>query len=356
MPTRDPVRPLIVPIFIASQGCPHRCVFCQQEKITSQWPVETTPGAVVRILEGAALSDGFDPVRRPEVAFYGGTFTGLAVKKMTALLEAVVPFIKDGRFVCIRVSTRPDALDRQRLELLKGYGVSTVELGAQSMDNRVLELSGRGHSAQDTVDGVALLRRYGFRVGIQLMPGLPGDSKRTFMKTVDKVRALAPDMVRLYPTVVIRGTELARRYESNQYTPWGLEEALNICKESCIVLERAGIPVIRIGLMASPALLKAGEILSGPWHSAFGFLVRSAIHLDRIMPFLPGRGEANTIRLRVPPREIPLVRGYRNQGLRRIEERCGAKVVGVLPDGSLQTGQIAVEEVRCGVPEIPLAT
>lgn len=345
MPKRDQGRPLIVPIFIAHQGCPHRCVFCQQKKITSQSSLETTPDAVVKTLEEAVRSDGFDPVRRPEVAFYGGTFTGLAVEEMTALLEAVVPFIRDGRFASIRVSTRPDALDRQRLELLKGYGVSTVELGAQSMDNRVLELSGRGHSAQDTVDAVALLRRYGFRVGIQLMPGLPGDSKGTFMETVDRVKALSPDMVRLYPTIVIRGTELARRYESNQYTPWGLEEAVNICMESCIVLEGSGIPVIRIGLMASPTLLKAGEILSGPWHSAFGFLVRSAIHLERIMPLLPGRGEVNHIRLRVPPREIPLVRGYRNQGIRRIEETCGAKVVSVLPDESLQPGQIAVDRL-----------
>ena len=345
MPTRDPGRPLIVPIFIANQGCPHRCVFCQQEKITSQATRGTTPGAVARALEEAVLSDGFDPARLPEVAFYGGTFTGLAAEKMTALLEAVIPFLKEGRFVSIRVSTRPDALDRQRLEILKKYGVSTVELGAQSMDDGVLELSGRGHSAQDTVDAVALLRRHGFRVGIQLMPGLPGDSERTFMETVARVKALAPDMVRLYPTVVIRGTELARRYASHQYTPWGLEEALNVCKQSCIILEGAGIPVIRIGLMASPALLKAGEILSGPWHSAFGFLVRSAIHLERIAPLLPGRCEAHAIRLRVPPREIPLVRGYRNQGLQHIEKRCGARVVGVLPDESLQPGQIAVDWV-----------
>ena len=345
MPTREPGRPLIVPIFIVNQGCPHRCVFCQQEKITSRAPLEMTPAAVASVLEEAVLSEGYDPGRLPEVAFYGGTFTGLAPEKMTAFLEAVIPFLKDGSFVSIRISTRPDALDRQRLELLKRYGVSTVELGAQSMDDRVLELSGRGHSAQDTVDAVALLRRYGFRVGIQLMPGLPGDSKRTFMETVARVKALAPDMVRLYPTVVIRGTELARRFESNQYTPWGLEEALHICKESCIILEGAGIPVIRIGLMASPALLKAGEILSGPWHSAFGFLVRSAIHHERIEPLLPGRGEAHTIRLRVPPREIPLVRGYRNQGIQHIEERCGAKVVGVLPDESLQPGQIAVDRL-----------
>jgi len=298
---------------------------------------------VARTLERAILSDGFDPGRRPEAAFYGGTFTGLPKDRMTALLEAVRPFIQQGSFVSIRVSTRPDALDRERLELLKGYGVSTVELGAQSMVDRVLELSHRGHSARDTSDAVAVLRRHGFGVGIQLMPGLPGDSRRTFMTTVDKVKALAPDMVRLYPTVVIRGTELARRYASNQYTPWGLEEALDICKESCMILEGAGIPVIRIGLMASPTLQKAGEILSGPWHSAFGFLVRSAIHLERIMPFLPEKGEADHIRLRVPSREIPLVRGYRNQGLERIEKICGAKVTGVLPDSSVRAGEIAVE-------------
>ncbi len=338
-------RPLIIPIFIAFQGCPHRCVFCQQEKITSQSYLETTPAVVTKTLETAVSSAGFDPGRRPEVAFYGGTFTGLPVERMSALLEAAGPFLQKGLFASIRVSTRPDALDRQRLEIMKRCGVSTVELGAQSMDDGVLALSRRGHSAGDTVEGVKKLRRSGFRVGIQLMPGLPGDSKTTFLKTVEAVIDLGPDMVRLYPAVVIRGTELARRYAEKRYAPWGLEDALNICQRSCVRLEGSGIPVIRIGLMSSPKLLEEGEILAGPWHNAFGFLVRSAIHHDRIAPFLPGRGMTGEIRLRVPRREIPLVRGYQNQGLRRIEERCGAKVVGVLPDDSVQTGQIAVEPV-----------
>ena len=336
-------RHLIVPIFITFQGCPHRCVFCQQEKITSQSNLVTTSEAVTKTLVTALQSDRFDPGRRPEVAFYGGTFTGLPVERMSALLGAVRPFLEKGLFASIRVSTRPDALDRQRLDLMKRCGVSTVELGVQSMDDGVLALSRRGHSARDTVESVKLLGECGFKVGIQLMPGLPGDSEETFLKTVETVKDLAPDMVRLYPAIVIRGTELARRYEEKRYTPWGLDETLNICKRSCVELEDSGIPVIRIGLMSSPSL--DGEIVAGPWHNALGFLVRSAIHHDRIARFLPVKGGAGGIRLRVPRKEIPLVRGYQNQGLRRIEERCATKVVGVIPDDSVRNGQIAVDKV-----------
>jgi histone acetyltransferase (RNA polymerase elongator complex component) len=150
---------------------------------------------------------------------------------MEELLEAVAPYLKQGFFRSIRVSTRPDALQEKQLQLMRNFGVSSVELGSQSMDDEVLTLSQRGHTARDTVESVHLLRQHGFKVGIQLMPGLPGDSEEKFMKTVEEVIKLRPHMVRLYPTVVIRGTELAKWYKEKKYHPLRLEEAVKIFQD-----------------------------------------------------------------------------------------------------------------------------
>jgi len=228
---------------------------------------------------------------------------------------------------------------------LKAYGVSTVELGAQSMNDRVLALSQRGHSAEDTVRAVRMLKDHGFKVGIQLMPGLPGDSREEFSATTKKVLALKPHMVRLYPALVIKGTGLARMHSAGAYQPFSLEEAVNLCVESVLLFEGNGIPVIRIGLMSSPSLLEKGRIVSGPWHPAFGFLVRSGIHHRRIEPFLPTPGTASQINIRVPKREVPLVRGYRNQGLGLIEKKIKARVIKVEPDDSVPPETIRVEKV-----------
>ena len=339
------IRPLIIPVFIPFQGCPHRCVFCDQERISSQRGKKIDKDHVERILKQAIHSDGFDPRRSPEVAFYGGTFTNLPLDQIEGLLEAVTPFIEQKIIHRIRVSTRPDSLDEKRLKAMKQKGVFLVELGAQSMDNRVLDLSERGHSAEDTVSAVELLKKYGFEVGIQLMPGLPGDSSDRFYSTVKRVLELRPHVVRLYPAVVIRGTGLADLYDKGSYNPLGLDEAVDICMESCIQFENEGIPVIRIGLMSSPSLLEKGQVVAGPWHPAFGFLVRSAIYQRCIEPQLSGLGKVHHITIKVPGRDIPLIRGYRNQGLEKIKDRTGATVVKVKADDSMPEGQIKVERI-----------
>jgi histone acetyltransferase (RNA polymerase elongator complex component) len=228
---------------------------------------------------------------------------------------------------------------------MRDLGVQTVELGVQSMDDGVLALSRRGHGSEDTVRGVQVLKRFGFKVGIQLMPGLPGDSEQKFRDTVDQVIRLRPDMVRLYPAVVLRITELGRWYREGRYQPLSLETAVEICAESCMRLEAEGISVIRIGLMSTPSLLKKDQIIGGPWHPAFGFLVRSAIHQKKIDPHLPRPGEISEFRILAPKREIPLVRGYKNEGLLAIEKKIGAKIIEVLPDDGLDSGHIRVEAV-----------
>ena len=218
-----------------------------------------------------------------------------------------------------------------------------MELGAQSMDDEVLKQSQRGHCAADTVRSVRLLREQGLKVGIQLMPGLPGDSKEGFLAALDRVIALGPDMVRLYPTVVIRGTELDRLYRRGTYEPWGLEQALEVCTESVFRLEGQAIPVIRIGLMTSPSLREPGQIVAGPWHEAFGHMVRSSLYHRKIESLLPRWGERGSISLRVHPKEVPLMRGFKNKGIREVEARTGAAVQRVIPDESLLPGRIEVD-------------
>jgi histone acetyltransferase (RNA polymerase elongator complex component) len=335
---------LIVPIFIPNQGCPHRCVFCDQEKITSQ-PARPMNGQTVRErLDQARRSGSFLREKHREVAFYGGTFANLPEQTMRDLLCAVAPYLQEGIFDSIRVSTRPDSLDGRKAAMLKSLGVSTVELGTQSMDDEVLRITRRGQTAADTERTAGLLKQQGFRVGVQLMPGLPGDSAEKFSATVQKVICMKADMVRLYPVVVIRGTELARWFESGRYQALALEEAVRICAESCLRLEESGIPVIRVGLMTSAALREKGQVLAGPWHESFGHLVRSEIYQRRIEAFLPGPGEAKRISIRIPSRDIALLRGHRNEGIRRIEERTKAKIDGILADDSLPSGRIMVQK------------
>jgi len=338
------LRPLIIPIFISHSGCPHRCIFCDQEKITSQ-PVRPVGGDDVReVLEKAINSKRFDPRRNPEVAFYGGTFTGLPKDRIEGLLEAVAPYIRDRMISSIRVSTRPDFIDEERLKILKAFNVRTVELGVQSLDEDVLLMARRGHTAGDVIRAVQILKGRGFKVGIQLMPGLPGDSAERFRATIEKVIGLDPDMARLYPALVIEGTGLARMYEEGCYRPLTLEEGVDLCAQGVARLEVNGIPVIRIGLMSSPSLLEEGRIVSGPWHPAFGFLVRSAIHQKAIEPDLPAPGIARRIRIFAPEREISLIRGYKNRGIRIIEEKTGTEVLGITVDDTLPGGRVRIEK------------
>jgi histone acetyltransferase (RNA polymerase elongator complex component) len=298
---------------------------------------------VRELLDHARRSALFGAREHREIAFYGGTFASLPEKKIKELLGVVAPYLKEGIFHSVRVSTRPDSLDEKKAALLKGLGVSTVELGTQSMNDEVLAMTRRGHTALDTERTVHLLKQHGFRVCIQLMPGLPGDSAERFSATVQKVIRMKPDMARLYPVVVIRGTELAQWFESGEYQALALEEAVRICAESGLRLEEAGIPVIRIGLMASASLREKGQVLGGPWHESFGHLVRSEIYQRRIEAFLPGPGEAKGISIRIPSKDVALLRGHRNEGIRRIEKMTKALIDGILPDDSLPSGRIAVQ-------------
>ncbi len=286
---------MIIPIFLMNRGCPHRCIFCN-ERLTAgdrtDRIIKTSFEETVRAhLGGARRKRG--PV---QIAFYGGTFTGMPREEQRRLLDLAAPFLRQGSVDGIRLSTRPDEIDAEGLFLLKASGVTTVEVGAQSLDDGVLLCSRRGHTTDDTIRAVKLLRKWGFETGIHLMAGLPGDSLESFAATIDKAITLCPDMVRIHPTIVLRDTLLAEAFHRGEYKPLTLTEAVDLCKTGLKKLTAAGIPVIRLSLQTTPELETPGSVVAGPFHPAFRSLVEAAIFLEMAASLLSADGQGNGAR------------------------------------------------------------
>lgn len=331
----------IVPVFIPHQGCPHRCVFCDQRSVTGSAALPPSPEAVRENIQNFLRYKG-ERHQTTEIAFYGGTFTGLSCNYQEALLKTAEQFILSKQVHSIRLSTRPDAIDEKRLDLLKKYNVTTVELGAQSMNDQTLSSSNRGHTASDTVKAVKLVKKYEFNLGLQIMPGLPGDTEESMLDTGKKTASLEPDMVRVYPTVVLKNSHLARLYQQGAYTPLTTRQAVRIAKKLLCLFNRHGIPVIRLGLQASDSLNGPDGIIAGPFHPAFGHMVHSAIFFDKAVELIKQiKPIPPRIRLRVAPRDVSKMRGISNQNIKELLNRFHFEDVRVVPDSIIPKGSVA---------------
>ncbi|MRR05891.1 MAG: radical SAM protein [Deltaproteobacteria bacterium] len=334
----------IVPFFISHRGCPHRCIFCDQEKIAGSHG--TFPSAA-EIREKVAAYRRTSGCREVEVAFYGGSFTSLPQEDQLRLLQPLQELLAAGEVSSLRISTRPDALDAAAAAFLRASGVATVELGVQSMDDAVLEQSERGHCAADVEKAVACLKGEGITVGLQLMPGLPGDSGEISVSSLMRVLDLQPDFLRIYPTVVVAGTPLSRRYAEGSYCPLTLEGAVRLCK---ILLHRAllaRVPVVRIGLQPTTDLSRGGAILAGPYHPAFRQLVEAELCfdlLDRLI--LPDEDGRELVSVSCSPSRIADVVGQKRSNIRRLLRDRGVRVDRVRGDCSLTPFEIRVENSR----------
>ena len=279
-------RTRIYPIFLPHQGCPFQCIYCNQHAVTSAsaGTQHSISGLLAWFHERLQrLAEDSRRAGSPgEIAFYGGTFTALPSEIMQELLEGASLLVREGLFTGIRFSTRPDCVTPLGCSLLCRYPVKTVELGVQSLSDDVLRTSGRGYSCRTVETAAALVRSHGWSLGIQMMPGLPGDTRERFLESMRRVIALRPDLARIYPTVVLSDTPLAELYRRGGYQPLSLEEALSWCVPAYDALLRAGIPVARMGLHADPELQKPGVILAGPYHPSFGYLVRVHWWRDRV--------------------------------------------------------------------------
>jgi histone acetyltransferase (RNA polymerase elongator complex component) len=288
--------------------------------------------------------------RHVQLAFYGGNFLGLPAGDIRALLEMANEYIDSHRIHGIRFSTRPDTIAPDRLHLLRNHPIETVELGIQSMDDSVLALSRRGHTAGDSEAAVALLKQQGYQIGLQLMIGLPGDDEERAMETARRVAALSPDFVRIYPAVVLRNSPLAGRYRRGEYTPWSLTRSVSMVKRMFLLFQEKKIRVIRMGLQATTDLDGKGAILAGPYHPAFGHLVLSEIYFDRAVAVMTTTGmtkkrmTGRSVEIRIFPRCISRMRGNKNRNIGLLREMFGLASVAVIPDPSMEEGQVAVTD------------
>ena len=305
----------IVPLFVPHAGCPNHCVFCDQKRISgSLFPVSA---ATVR----EAL-ETLPPGAGAEAAFYGGSFTAIAPERQDELLEAVQPFLADGRVSAIRLSTRPDAVDAAGLERLKRFRVETVELGAQSLCDDVLRQSGRDHTAEDVRRAAALVKNAGLQLILQMMTGLPGDTEERDLETARGLLALRPDGVRIYPTVIVRGTALEELWRSGKYREHTVEDAVRICARLLPLFEEAQIPVIRLGLNPT-AELSGGAAVGGAYHPALGELVRSRVLLEQARRLLRDCRPGERVTLGVAPGRVSAMTGQKRCNVQALREEFG---------------------------------
>lgn len=280
-----------ISVFIPHIGCPHRCSFCDQRSISGAAHAPS-PEEVRALLDGQAPHLA-ERNMQAEIAFFGGSFTAVPRDYMISLLECAAEAVrKYPQVYCgIRCSTRPDCISEEIIAILKGYGMTAVELGAQSMSDEVLQANERGHSAEDVRRASRLIRESGISLGLQMMTGLYKDTEEAVRLTCREFIALEPDAVRIYPTVILKHTRLGKLYESGEYRSFGFEQTVDLCAELLREFEAAGIRVIRMGLHASEEV--EGEMLGGVYHPAFREIVESRLFLNDMKRELLTREKGN---------------------------------------------------------------
>lgn len=319
----------ILPIFIPHAGCPHQCVFCNQRTISGQKSAAVA-GAQAQI---ARWLEWLRPSAANEAAFYGGSFTGLDAALQRRLLALTDELVERGVVGRVRLSTRPDYIDAERLALLKEHHVYLVELGAQSLDDEVLAAAERGHSVRQVCEAHALLRRFGLQTGLQLMVGLPRQDFASVRRTAALAAAMAPDVARIYPVLVVKDTPLAARYAAGLYAPLTLEEAVEQSAHAYAELTGAGVKVIRIGLQPDAELCAPGNIVAGPFHPSMGELVKSRALRNRLTPQLQRLADAGarSVAIRCPARWQSKLRGQKNCNLAYWRELLPQLAMEIIP-------------------------
>ena len=314
-------RESIIPVFVPHLGCPNDCVFCNQRRISgAQEPagVENVKNAI----ESAAALPRNGAKR--QLAFYGGSFTAIPSCQQEALLGAAKEYLERGEIDAIRLSTRPDAIDGAVLARLKRYGVETIELGAQSLCDEILLLSGRGHTAADVVNASEQIKAAGFRLILQMMTGLPGDSVERTVYTAKKIIALHPDGVRIYPTVIVRDTALYDLWQAGEYKEHTVADAVEYCAAIVPLFEAAGIPIIRLGLNPTDEL-SGGAAAGGAYHPALGELVKSRLMLYKMRGTLNGIPAGSRVTLGVNKSRVSQAVGQHRENISRLTAEFGLK-------------------------------
>ncbi len=313
----------IIPIFVPHLGCPNNCIFCNQKKISGQTKMVNAKDVEDTI--EYYLKNFKDDNKYVEVAFFGGSFTAIEKEKQEELLQAVQKYIQDKKVNSIRISTRPDAIDKDILKMLKKYHVKTIELGVQSMNNYILNRSQRGHTVEDVKKASKLIRWNGFILGHQMMVGLPESTKQDEINTAKELIKLKPKIVRVYPVLVIKDTPLAIEYENKEYTPLTVTQAVERCKEIVELFNKHKINVIRIGLQNTEEISdpskETSQVVAGPYHPAFRQLVESSMWYDSLLNEIK---KINTkvikVKIIANPENINNIIGHKKENVLKLKE------------------------------------
>lgn len=332
---KDKKRHINIPIFIPHDGCPHNCIFCNQKKISghSRSPsLEQIEETVEEYLGTIKPGDSC------EIAFFGGSFTGIPVTDQEKYLNLAEKYVTKGFVSGIHMSTHPGYINKDILEFLGKYPVKVIELGIQSFDEEVLQKSSRLYTPEEAIKACCLVKEFGFSLGIQTMIGLPGDTFEKSMKTAEMVVELNPDMVRIYPTLVVKDTGLEELYKNNEYMPLSLDEAVLWCSKLVPVYESAGIAVLRVGLHDAAGLERKDDIIAGPVHPAFGELVYSRIWFEAISRELLkyGRTQGKSLAIHVSPPYVSQVVGYNRENIKCLKKRFNFSNIKVLPNTDME--------------------
>ena len=335
----------IIPIFVPHLGCPHQCTFCNQKEISGQTK-QVTANDVKETIE-YYLKNFKDDSKYVEVAFYGGSFTAIDERKQNELLEASNEFIKQGRVNSIRLSTRPDYIDKSILKRLKKYNVKTIELGVQSANDYILAKCQRGHTFEDVKKASKLIRLYGFTLGHQMMIGLPESTKLDEINTAKALIKLKPKIVRIYPVLVIKNTPLAKEYEQGEYIPLTVEQAVDRAKDIMQLFNNAKIEVIRIGLQNTEEITdpseESSQVIAGPYHPAFRQLVESGMWYDEIVQKIKKFNiKVMQVTIKANPENINNIIGHKKENVLKLKEFYDVDVV-VKPDENIKKGKFEIE-------------
>lgn len=319
-----------LPIFIPHRGCPHDCTFCNQKKITGV-DTDITACDVRDMIKGFLSTIQSDNVS-VEVAFFGGSFTGLELETQEGLLSVAAEFFP--RVSGIRLSTRPDYINDEVLDLLVKYGVTTVELGVQSSNDEVLRLNNRGHNFDDVKNASGMIKARGISLGHQMMLGMYGSDPQRDMQTAKDIIALQPDCVRIYPVVTLRDTKLQKLYENGEYKPYTVDVAATLAKEAVCMFRKRKIDVIRVGLHSSEELDAGDCVVAGPYHQAFGELVESLCFRDVIEMEIEKKNLGNCVlEFECNPNDVSKVIGHKKMNKEYFMKKYNIQLRAVVQKG-----------------------
>ncbi len=335
----------IIPIFVPHLGCPNDCIFCNQKSISGQ-KSNMTKEKAKEIIENYLKSIDKENAQI-EIAFFGGSFTAIEEERQEELLQVASEFVKSGQVSSIRVSTRPDAIDKNILKRLKKYKVKTIELGVQSSNNYILKRINRGHTFEDVKRAAKLIRWNGFRLGVQMMVGLPESTTIDEINTAKELIKLKPKMVRIYPVLVIKNTPLEKELEKGTYKPLTVIQAVEVCKEIVRLFHDKNIDIIRIGLQPTDEISEPGseksEVVAGPYHPAFRQLVESAMWYDAIVGKIKRLNvKVKEVEVTVNPVDANNVIGHKKENVKNLKELYDVNLV-LKQDSKMKQGKSKIE-------------